>query len=200
MAAKKGKKGAAKSPPPKKKGKGSGSGGDYKGVSARASEVKRYTQRLPVPVGADVARAAAAQMATVHFAREQLKEERRNAMANFREKMNGLDQRMGELAETARNSTELQDIECVDMLEPNNEVLSVRLDTKTIFDRRQPTAEDLQTVLPGTDAPPKSGAAAKKDAPPPASSPAADAAAEPEADDEDESDEPEEGGDAEDDT
>ena len=118
-------------------------------VHRDAVERKRYTMRLPVEVEEEVCRKAAQEMAKIHHAREALKSERRDAMAGFKERMNGLDQQMNDLANTVENSTELREVEVVDRLLPTGEIETVRLDTREVIASRPPTAQELQDSLPG---------------------------------------------------
>ncbi len=122
--------------------------------SARKPELRKpvergiVTKRLPVAVGAEIVDRAAHEMARLHTDREALKSERRETMAEFKERLASMDQRMTELADTVNKSTELRDVKCKELLYvEENRVDVVRIDSGEVVESRTATAEDRQEDL-----------------------------------------------------
>ena len=116
-------------------------------VPTGAIERDRYEEKLPCIVDANAKNNAAAQLAACVRALAALKVERREAMAGFKKKMNGIEDRQAEYASTVENGTEMRNVDCVDYLLANNEVMTVRTDTGEVLDSRTATPEELQEPL-----------------------------------------------------
>jgi hypothetical protein len=118
------------------------------GATKKPIELPREKRRLPVPVGAEIVDRAAHEMAKLHGTSEHLKAERRETMAEFKERRAGIDQRMGELADTVNKSTALKEITCrVKLYVEENVVRVYREDTGILVEERAATAAERQGDL-----------------------------------------------------
>lgn len=115
----------------------------------------RHTRKLPVQADHAELDLAATSLGRLVEEQASVKEQRREAMAGFRDKLSHIQESMNEVAETVRNRTRLVDVECITYLLPTNEIQVVRADTCEVVESRVATAEELQETLPvnGTPSP-----------------------------------------------
>lgn len=84
---------------------------------------------------------------------DEVNEKKSAAIGGFNEKLKELRERQHELAESHRTSTEKSDVRCAMYLQANGEMVTRRLDTNEVVERRTATTEELQPELvPGTRA------------------------------------------------
>jgi hypothetical protein len=117
-------------------------GGDY-------VERDRFEEALPCKIAAEVADERARTLAAIVHEHDQLLERKREVNANFREKLSFYRERMKQLSESVKDSTELRPVKCVERLNvKRNTVEVVRQDTLEVVSSRAATAEDRQEPLP----------------------------------------------------
>jgi hypothetical protein len=116
------------------------------------TERRRFFEFLPVRVQDSEKLAAHAELSRLEGDRLRLKSEKREVLARFRERFNGLDVEIEKLVAKGNEGTEKRRVECAVILLATNEVEVVRLDTGEIVEKRTATADELQLALPQTDA------------------------------------------------
>jgi hypothetical protein len=116
---------------------------------------KRYTLSLPVPASPTEIGIAAVEMTRQIDAQAALLIERREAMAEFKERLSGIHDRLNELSEGVKNGTKKVDVEVTEQLVvETHEIQVVRLDDGTIVSTRAAEGADVQeTLFPDADAP-----------------------------------------------
>lgn len=123
---------------------------DSKANGARSAGVERarYKLQLPVPADSKTIARASKEMAKLVRSEAALREERREAMADFKERQSSINDKMNEWADTVEKGTELADVEVVERLVvETNEVQVTRLDTGEIVERRTAEGSDRQEAL-----------------------------------------------------
>jgi hypothetical protein len=115
-----------------------------------AGAVKKgaHVEKLPVRIERDKVEAKAKKMAIVIREREEVLEEKREANAEYRSKLNHFDEQLTELAASVESATEAKNVECIDYLLPTNEIQTVRTDTGEVVETRAATSDELQAKLP----------------------------------------------------
>jgi hypothetical protein len=108
----------------------------------------RHKRKLPCKVDHSVIEHAAEEMANFVTASENLKSEKREALADFRERRSAIDEGLQRLAGIVNGGTELLDVEVIVFLLPTNEIRVVRADTGEVVETRTATPEELQETLP----------------------------------------------------
>lgn len=107
----------------------------------------RYGRDLPVPMNADEAEAASKEFAHLWRQREAGLERRRDDMAKHRKVLDGIDERMKELAEGVEAGTKREAVQVVEVLTRQQEIHIIRVDTGEVLDRRTASSEELQPEL-----------------------------------------------------
>lgn len=129
---------------------------------------KPYTERLPVPLDVEdpILRVKSDELATVILERLDVKEERREAMARFKERIGALDERERDLALEVKQKVKLVEVKVEKRLKRGTRKLTiVRLDTGKVIGEREATEKDLklaQEDLPAVDKRPRSAVAPGK--------------------------------------
>jgi len=152
MASKKTKK-------PKSKTNGAASKGDgqlHEDIRALLAtggvlHTKPYGRELPTPITAEEAADLSNELAETVRERKIAEGDRREAMTEFRERITGIKEHQERLADSVRDHTRLEAVECIEVLLPSNEVDVRRLDTGASVEVRAASKEDLQQALPGVD-------------------------------------------------
>lgn len=114
-------------------------------------ERKRYVEKHPVKIADDVVAKKADEFAAAYREREACLESRRNDMAEHRETLTGIDERMKALSVSIEKHTEMRDVTIVEYLLPTNEIECVRADTGEVVKTRVADADDLQDDLFAAD-------------------------------------------------
>jgi hypothetical protein len=108
---------------------------------------RKFKQKLPCRLDSAVKDAKGDELANVINRRLALLEERREAMAEFKQQITALDERERELAGDVSTRTESREVECIERLTVTNEIEVVRLDTGEVIDRRNADGADLQDAI-----------------------------------------------------
>jgi hypothetical protein len=109
---------------------------------------KRYTMDLSVPISEHEVALAAAEMVREIRKREHVLEERREAMAGFKETLVGIDKRLQDLATTVEDHTKKVPVEVSEwVLVETGEIQIVRTDTGAVVNTRAAEADDLQAGM-----------------------------------------------------
>jgi hypothetical protein len=126
--------------------------GEAKAPPAVRSEsivIRKVKHKVPVRIDDATAAAKGEQLAEVCEERLAVKAKRRETMAEFKERLGGLDERERELSASVKLHTEQREVLCAERLTPQNEVEIVRLDTGEIVKTRAAEAKDLQAGFGG---------------------------------------------------
>ena len=118
-------------------------------------ERKRYTTELDVTAKPEEVAAMAGTLADLEIERESIKAEKCDALAGFRDTLEGIDGRIAELAAAVKGHTKKEQVECVEYLdEATGGIRVVRQDTKEEIEYRPAEKEDLQESMfpPGKSA------------------------------------------------
>jgi|HubBroStandDraft_6_1064221.scaffolds.fasta_scaffold16491_10 hypothetical protein len=113
---------------------------------------KKSKQKLPCRIEKPEVDAAGLALAVTVRQQEELDNERRDVLAQFRERQAGIKDRQEALAVTVENSTVVRDVMCSTWLLADQSIMIVREDTEEVVLQRAATKEELQEELP---APPK---------------------------------------------
>ena len=109
---------------------------------------KTYMKELAVPVEDHEVALAATDMVREIRKREAVLEQRREAMAGFKETLVWIDKRMQDLASTVENHTKLVPVRVTERLVVETSTIEVvRMDTGEICETRSAESGDLQTSL-----------------------------------------------------
>ena len=113
-----------------------------------AVERRRYEEKLPCRIETEEHAKLSDELAATVREREEAEEERREAMAGFRERISGISDRQKKLAQCVEQHTVQRTVEVVEYLLPNNEMQTVRVDTGEVLESRAAEKDDLQEGLP----------------------------------------------------
>lgn len=143
----------------KKKAKGipavSGEAPDTNGKGAEAAtagppdrariERRRYKEKLPCAIPPEEVVFKADEMAVVYRKVEALKEEKRNALADFRDRKAQLEENLGDLATAVEQHTISREVDVVEyLIDGTGTIEVVRQDTLEVVIVKAATSEDLQ--------------------------------------------------------
>jgi hypothetical protein len=120
------------------------------GKTELRERVKRasYALDLPVPANEEEVSTAALAMVKEIRKREALDEERRELLAQFRQRREAIDARQGELADTVENHTRKKSVHVDEYLIVETSTIEVvRRDTGEIVETRPADKDDLQENL-----------------------------------------------------
>jgi hypothetical protein len=110
---------------------------------------REFKMDLPVPISPEEATKAGHAMVREIRRREQLDEERREAMAEFRDRRAAIDEKCKELADSFENGTKKISVRVrEELIVETNEIQVIRIDTGEVVERRAAKAEDRQETLP----------------------------------------------------
>jgi hypothetical protein len=111
-------------------------------------ERKRYKEALPVRIEDSVVAAKAGELAKIIQDRAALLEEKREANANYREKISFFNELLDELATSVQKHTELRQVQCVErLIVETNQIEVVREDTGEVVRTRTADVSDRQEAL-----------------------------------------------------
>jgi hypothetical protein len=114
-------------------------------------ELRRFTERLSVKNNDEQNAILAGQLADVIRERLALQEDKSAKNREFREQRAYLDERERELADAVHSHTRFEEVECVEVLLPTNEVQVVRVDTGEVVSSRAATGDELQESALGEE-------------------------------------------------
>lgn len=103
-----------------------------------------FTGRHPVPIDQVRRDKVSDELVEVLGHIDEVNEQKSAANGKFNDRLKELREKQHELAEAHRTSTEKRDVKCQLFLLPGNEVVTRRLDTNEIVERRTAKAEELQ--------------------------------------------------------
>jgi hypothetical protein len=102
---------------------------------------------LPIAANFEQLDAAAKELAACHREGEELKAKRRDAMAGFKQTLNGIEERAAKAATTVEQQTVTAQITVREFLTRQNEMKVVREDTGEVVTSRPAYGSDLQEAL-----------------------------------------------------
>lgn len=111
---------------------------------------KAFTGKHPVPIDAVRRDKVSDELVDVLGQIDVVNEERAAEIGKFNASLKTLRQKQHDLAEAHRTSTEKRDVTCQAYLTRQGEVVTRRLDTNEIVERRTAKAEELQDEIPGS--------------------------------------------------
>jgi hypothetical protein len=111
-------------------------------------ERKRYTTKLPCPIAPEIVVMRADEQAKTWREREKLMAENRERNTEFREQRAHLDKKLGELATSVAQHTEVRDVEVVEYLVSGTGNIKVeRQDTMEVVETKAASKDDLQESI-----------------------------------------------------
>ena len=105
---------------------------------------KAFTAKQPIPIDPARRERVSEELVEVLGEIDEVNEERSAEIGKFNSRLKDLRKKQRELAEAHRTSTEKVDTRCQLYLLPGNEVVTKRLDTGDVVERRTAKAEELQ--------------------------------------------------------
>jgi hypothetical protein len=124
---------------------------------------RRFHQKLPCSVGREEVEAKAANLAKAVHEREAVRVQKREANARFREQIHYYDELVDTLATEVDLKSDSRNVECTEELTPQNEIVTIRCDTKEVLSKRAATSAELQQDMFGSGAAAPNGKGGKKE-------------------------------------
>jgi hypothetical protein len=115
--------------------------------------LKLFKQKLPCPIDAATVHERSKEIARTIRERASMKEEKRETLAEYREKDNFYNETLERLASEVELETESRDVDCMDALDLARQVVeTIRLDTHEVIATRPAEAKDVQVEIPDVGA------------------------------------------------